>query len=101
MTMTNVWALAASGLLLAGFAGNEVSHGGWSEAMGLGHHHVTDSGGYHCAGPDNAEHWDHHVEHMHGGNATAYEDHCGADHMGHGGHMRYGGQMGPGMMGGS
>lgn len=87
-TMEMIGVLAASGLLLAGFGANEVTHGGVSEAMGLDHNHMLDYGDYHCADPGDTEHWDEHVEHVHGGqNTTDDHDHCGAGHMGTGDHM--------------
>ncbi len=71
-------ALVVAGILMGGFAGNEMTHGGFSEAMGLGHHHMLDAEGIHCAGPGDPD-WEEHVAHMH--NRTA---HCGAGHMRHG-----------------
>ena len=41
-------ALALGGAFLA----NEWSHGGLAEATGLGHRHMLDHGGYHCADHD-------------------------------------------------
>lgn len=90
MTTRTLLILAASGVLIAGFGANEATHGGTAEAVGLEHSHMFDYGGYHCATPDDAGHWEDHVEHMHGGvNDTGHHDHCGSGHMdtGHmGGH---------------
>ena len=60
-------ALAVSAVAGVGMMGNEMTHGAFSEAMGFGHNHMADYGGYHCAshmGPDAADH----MRHMH--NAT-------------------------------
>lgn len=62
---------------------NEATHGGVSEMMGLGHHHMADYGGYHCASHDGT-HGHHHVEHMHNETRTAHEDCPGGSGM-HGG----------------
>lgn len=64
MSASMMGALIVSGLAGMGVMANEASHGGMAQAMGLGHHHLTDVGGYHCAshtGPDGATH----MEHMH------------------------------------
>lgn len=97
--MNLVYVLIAAGIMMGGFGANEASHGSLAEGMGLGHHHMSDYGGYHCAGPDDA-HWGQHVDHMHDG-ATESQDHCGRhhmdrdhEHMGDGS----GGPMGPGGM---
>lgn len=90
--MYEVWAVVAAAILATGFAANEMSHGAVAETMGVGHHHMLDYGGYHCAGVEDAEHWDHHVEHMHGGNATADHAGCGGNHQRM--HDGYGGMMG-------
>ncbi len=67
--------LATAGLLFTGLAAaNEFSHGGLSETMGLGHRHMADYGGYHCAGPTDAG-WEQHMQHM-------QDTHCGQAHMG-------------------
>lgn len=74
-------ALGLAALLGAGFAGNEVSHGAMAEAMGLGHHHMMDYDGAHCAsldGPMAAQH----VGHMHGGDWNATHAGCGGMHHG-------------------
>jgi len=90
-------AAIVAGVTMTGFAANEMSHGAMAEALGMGHHHMTDQGGYHCAGPSDAQ-WAQHVSHMHG-NSTAFGDHCSnghmhqdRDHIGDGAH----GPMGPG-----
>lgn len=79
MVAPQLIAAIASALLMTGFAANEASHGGFAESMGLDHHHMTDHGGYHCAGPDETG-WEAHVQHMHG-NSTAFQDHCSGGHM--------------------
>ena len=58
-----------AGLVVAGVAGvgmmaNEATHGGVAEMMGLGHNHMADYGGYHCASHDGS-HGQHHMTHMH------------------------------------
>lgn len=102
MAAPQLIAALASALLMTGFAANEATHGGFAESMGLGHHHMTDHGGYHCAGPDDAA-WQDHVAHMHGNDTTPH-DHCGADHMSgphHNGTRHHdGGHMDDGHMGG-
>jgi hypothetical protein len=85
--------LGLAGLFTAGFAMNEWSHGGMTEMMGLGHHHMSDVGGYHCAMHDDAEHVTHHMSHMHGNNRTAPHDACPG-----GGTMHGPGGMSGGMM---
>jgi hypothetical protein len=76
--------LTMAGIFTAGFAMNEVSHGGVAEMMGAGHHHVVDMGGAHCADHGDPEHADHHAEHMHG-NATALpHDECPGGEAMHG-----------------
>jgi hypothetical protein len=87
-------AAIAAGVMMTGFAANEMSHGGLAEGMGMGHQHMLDHGGYHCADPDDA-HWDDHVAHMHGEGA----DHCGDDHMHRSGHEGMGGMGGMDSMG--
>lgn len=57
-------ALIVSGVAGIGMMTNEATHGGVAEMMGLGHHHMTDVGGYHCASHA-GEHGAHHVDHMH------------------------------------
>lgn len=117
--MEMIWVIGASVLLLAGFGANEMTHGGVAGTMGLGHHHMLDYGGYHCADHhDDAVAGDH-FEHMHSQawngswngtygpgyheHAACYSDgqamhdqHMGAepwDHMGPGGgHMAGGGR---------
>ena len=76
-----------AGLLVAGLAalgtiGNEASHGGLSEAMGLGHHHLADYGGYHCASHD-GPHADDHLRHMHGDHPMRHDDCPGGSGMHH------------------
>lgn len=73
-------AIIVTGVFMGGFAGNEMSGGAFAESMGMGHHHMTDHGGYHCSGPGDEEHWADHVEHMHDG-STEFHDHCDQDHM--------------------
>jgi hypothetical protein len=90
-------AAIAAGMMMTGFAANEMTHGGMAESMGMGHQHMLDHGGYHCAEPGSA-HWENHEAHMHDGNMT---DHCGGGHMGMNGHPGMGSGMGHGMMGGS
>lgn len=84
-------ALVVSGVAGAGFMANEMTHGGMAETMGMGHHHLADYGGYHCASHDGSEGM-HHMEHMHGENFTA---HSGCN----GGAPMHGDRMG-GMQGG-
>lgn len=93
MVTTPVIAAIAAGIMMTGFAANEMTHGGFAESMGMGHHHMTDHGGYHCTGPDDDAHWQDHVDHMHEEHAG---DHCGGEHMtGHGmGRMNHTGGMG-------
>jgi hypothetical protein len=65
MLATNlIAALAIGGLAAVGAMANEATHGGVSEMMGMGHHHMADVGGYHCASHMD-EHGEHHMEHMH------------------------------------
>ncbi len=68
-----------------GVVGNEVTHGAWSESMGLGHHHLADYGDYHCADHESQAH----MQHMHNGTVTDHA-HCqggagmhGDGHTGH------------------
>jgi hypothetical protein len=49
-----------------GFVANEWSHGGLSDAFGMGHRHLLDFGGYHCAAHDDPERGPMHASHMHG-----------------------------------
>lgn len=74
--------MSASALLLAGFGANEMTHGGVAEGMGLGHQHMMDYDGYHCAEPGDTD-WERHQEHMHD---STVGDHCGSGHMGAGHH---------------
>lgn len=70
-------ALAVAGLLALLFVVNELGHGAVAETVGLGHHHMLDYGGYHCAGhdtPDGARH----MQHMHGNHTHAP---CPGNHM--------------------
>ena len=46
--------LALALLAGGGFIVNEWSHGGLSEAAGLGHHHLADDDAWHCAHGDAA-----------------------------------------------
>lgn len=73
--------VALAALFGTGFLANEWSHGAMSEAVGLGHHHVLDYGGYHCAGHGDAEHGAHHAAHMHG-NASRPHQGCAGMHAG-------------------
>ena len=57
-------ALAIAGLAGMGTMANEGTHGGVAEMMGLGHQHMTDVGGYHCAS-HMGDHGQEHMEHMH------------------------------------
>lgn len=85
--------LGLAGLMTAGFAVNEWSHGGMAQTMGLGHHHMTDYGGYHCAMHDDADHAAHHLAHMHGNNTTMPHDGCPGGPAMHGAHGGQGGMM--------
>lgn len=58
--------LALTGMLGTAFAANEWTHGGMSEAMGLGHRHMMDYGAYHCVDHADAMHAAMHLQHMHG-----------------------------------
>ena len=80
MVAPQLIAIIAAGMFMGGFAGNEFSHGGFAESMGMGHHHMTDYGGYHCADPSDDEHWADHVEHMHDG-SVEFDEHCNGAHM--------------------
>ncbi|MFA5943085.1 MAG: hypothetical protein WC876_01320 [Candidatus Thermoplasmatota archaeon] len=72
-----------------GVIGNEVTHGAWSESMGLGHHHLADYGGYHCAAHESQAH----MQHMHNGTFTDHQ-HCpGGVHMHGDGHRHNHGGM--------
>lgn len=53
------------------FVVNETTHGGMAEFIGFGHHHLSDSGGYHCVDHASLTH----VQHMHNGTATDHS-HC-------------------------
>ena len=77
-------AAIAAGVMMTGFAANEMSHGGFAESMGMGHHHMMDYGGYHCTGPEDTENWQDHVNHMHGKGAG---EHCRGGHMQMSGHQ--------------
>jgi hypothetical protein len=73
-------ALIVSGMAGFGVMANEGTHGGMAEAMGLGHHHMTDVGGYHCAshsGPDAQRHMDH----MHNETMVHHENCSGGSSM--------------------
>lgn len=74
---------------------NEASHGGMAEAMGLGHRHMTDVGGYHCASHA-GEHGAHHVAHMHNETRAAHDGCPGGSAM----HDMRNPMMPGGMMGG-
>lgn len=71
--------LGIAGALAAGFAGNEMAHGGMAEAMGLGHRHMMDYDGAHCAAMDGAM-GAQHLQHMHRGDPSASHMGCGARH---------------------
>lgn len=77
----------ACAMLLVGVGANEANHGALSEWMGLGHHHLTDHGGVHCASPGEPD-WDRHVEHVHHGGQNGTHDHCDGAHMDDHGGMR-------------
>lgn len=77
MIQTTFVLMAVSGLMLAGVGANEMTHGGVAEGTGLGHQHMADYGGYHCADPEDMD-WERHQEHMHADGQTA---HCGDGHM--------------------
>lgn len=62
------------------FGANEWTHGGVAEGVGVGHHHLADYGGYHCAPHDDATRAALHRAHMHG-NATM-TDEAGVTMMG-------------------
>lgn len=99
--MQMMYVVMTAGAVMLGAAGaNEMTHGGFAQAMGVGHHHMADYGGYHCAGPNDAD-WARHVDHMHGG-STDFEDHCNSSHMDRD-HAHVGdganGPMGPGHAG--
>jgi hypothetical protein len=68
--------LALAAIFGAFFVGNEWSHGGFAEAMGLGHRHLFDHGGHHCASHDDAAVGAKHMEHMHDGNRTVTHGLC-------------------------
>lgn len=88
-------ALALSAAAGFGMVGNEMTHGGFAETMGLGHHHAADFGGVHCAshaGTMGASH----TQHMHDGNFTAH----GSCRGGAGMHGNMSGGMGGGMRNG-
>lgn len=88
--MYEVWGLVVAGVMMTGFTANELSHGNVAEMMGLGHHHALDYNGYHCAGVEDATHWQHHVDHVHGGDASMPHAGCGGDHLRM--HEAYGGR---------
>lgn len=89
--------LLVTGVAAGAFLMNEWSHGGVSEAMGLGHRHMLDYGGYHCAAHDDPELGAMHMAHMHGNAAMPHASCPGSAGM-HSG-MMAGGMMGSGMMG--
>lgn len=72
--------LTTSVILLGITATNEISHGAVAGTVGFGHNHMADYGGYHCSGPDDAEAWMNHVEHVHHNDVTP-QDHCDPTHM--------------------
>lgn len=64
--------LATLGLLSGvGVVGNEATHGGWAQSMGLGHHHLADYDGHHCTSHASPAH----MRHMHNGTFTDHQ-HC-------------------------
>lgn len=84
-----------------GFLANEWSHGGLSEALGMGHRHALDFGGYHCAPHDDSERGRMHVEHMHQEGSPMPHDECAggsAMHESRGNMSGAGGAGGTGMM---
>lgn len=66
--------LVLTTLLGATGLANEWSHGAVSEAIGFGHHHLLDTGGYHCVSHADANQAARHQAHMHA-NATNGSDH--------------------------
>ncbi len=72
-----VLAVLAGITLLAscGIVTNEAGHGMLSEAMGMGHHHIADYGGYHCANHDTTPLGEQHMNHMHKQH-TSTHNHC-------------------------
>lgn len=98
--------MVATALAGTGFLANEWSHGGLSEAMGMGHHHMLDFAGMHCAAHGDPALGAAHMAHMHG-NASMPHDGCPGGPgmhrqgmMGTGnGTMMGGGTMGGGTMG--
>ncbi len=81
--------LVVAGMAGAGFMANEATHGAMAEAMGLGHNHMADYGGYHCAAHDGA-HGAHHAEHMHNATSMPHGSCPGGSGM-HGGMVGMGG----------
>ena len=76
--------LVVAGLSGGGFVVNEWSHGEMAEAMGLGHHHMLDYDGVHCAAHNNATQGQMHAAHMHG-NSSVPHDGCAGGAAMHGG----------------
>lgn len=60
----------------SGFLANEWSHGGLSEAMGMGHNHMLDFGDYHCADHNDPQQGAMHMAHMHQADAPMPHDGC-------------------------
>lgn len=58
--------LGLAAVLGTAFAANEWTHGDVAGAMGLGHRHMLDYGGYHCVDHADVQHADHHRAHLHG-----------------------------------
>ncbi|MGQ0536630.1 MAG: hypothetical protein ACT4PT_11220 [Methanobacteriota archaeon] len=81
--------LALAGLAGAGFVVNEWSHGAMAESGGLGHRHLLDHGGYHCATHDGARGTEH-VAHMHGNTTAVPHEACPGGAAMHGGGMHGG-----------
>jgi hypothetical protein len=73
-------ALVVSGVAGLGTMANEATHGGVSEMMGMGHHHMTDMGGYHCASHV-GEHGSQHMDHMHDETHMAHDNCPGGSDM--------------------
>lgn len=64
MAASMMGALILSGMAGFGVTANEASHGAMAEGMGLGHQHMTDVGGYHCASHQGSQ-AAMHQQHMH------------------------------------
>lgn len=64
-------ALIVSGVAGTGMMANEATHGGMSEMMGMGHNHMSDVGGYHCASHNGGQ-GSQHMQHMHNQTMAAH-----------------------------